>query len=116
MKTILIILFVAISLMGSLYKRFKRLTAEAENESMESEQTYDEVDDTVDEPSMQSAPYFSYEFDIPAEKPVERAKKPQPVANVQPVAAVERNNIFDLRQAVIYQTVLCNPYIDEINQ
>jgi hypothetical protein len=116
MKTILIILFVAISLMGSLYKRFKRLTVETENESMEHEQTFDEADDKVDEPSMQSASYFSYEYDIPAEKPVMKEKKPQPVVNEQPVAVFERNNVFDLRQAVIYQTVLCNPYIDEINQ
>lgn len=116
MKILLIILFVATSIMWSLYKRFQRTVVETESERESDEQTYDEQI-PAEEVENISSPYFSYEYEVPAEKPVVKEHKPQPVAvNVQPAVANEKNNGFDLRQAVIYQTVLSNPYIDEINQ
>ena len=69
-------------------------------------------------------PYFSYEYEEPAQakapKQSPRQARPQSApANMQPmpaVAAVEASAWFDLRQAVVYQTVLNNPYVSEINQ
>ena len=65
-------------------------------------------------------PYFSYEYAEPSAPAAPRTNtRPQPAtASIQPqqAVAVENAPAFDLRQAVIYQTVLSNPYISEINQ
>jgi len=68
-------------------------------------------------------PYFSYESEpapVPQKpKRAEKKAKTQPAVapkSYRPVAAVEEPFGFDLRQAVIYQTVLNNPYVSEINQ
>ena len=69
-------------------------------------------------------PYFSYEYE---EAPAQNASKPaphtqvskaQPQQPLRPAASVEpaATPWFDLRQAVIYNTVLNNPYNLEINQ
>lgn len=66
-------------------------------------------------------PYFSYEYEeTPKRKTPKSSTKPQPAParmQPQPAVAVETPaRQFDLRQAVIYQTVLNNPYVSEINQ
>ena len=116
MKTVIFLLLIAGSLMWSLYKRFKRTLAETgDNDEVAGQ--YIEPEEEPDEVSeVQSAPYFTYEYETPKPAPTWAPKpqqavppKPQPVAVMQAPA-------FDLRQAVIYQTVLNNPYIDELNQ
>ena len=106
----------------SLYRRFKRTLADsaqsstADEEAYDNQEVYDEPSFEYEEPAAPSNPYFSYEYE--AAKPVnDKTPKYQPVAEPQPlVDAVPQMNRFDLRQAVIYQTVLNNHYIDEINQ
>ena len=66
-------------------------------------------------------PVFSYEYGEGTEQVAPKtARRPQPAParkQPQPAVAVEVPAMqFDLRQAVIYQTVLNNPYIPEINQ
>ena len=117
MKITLIMLLVAGSFLWSLYKRFKRTVAETAGDSMSEEQPYDEQDAVSEEPASASSPYFSYEYEMSPAPKNGATSRPQQAhaAKPQPVTVAERPMAFDLRQAVIYQTVLNNPYIDEIN-
>ena len=121
MKIMLLILFVALGSMSALYRRFKRVLDESgdvdggsEQQSfggidVESEPTgYGDFE--YEEPVVQKTPYFTYEapeVNVPKAKPV-----------VEPVIVEERpqHKSFDLRQALIYQTILNNPYIQDRNQ
>ncbi len=119
MKITIIMLLVAGSFLWSLYKRFKRTLAETASDDMtENQPSSGHYDETVEESDLSSSPYFSYEYDIPADQKTETVKGTQrPSApKPQPVMATERSMAFDIRQAVIYQTILNNPYLDEINQ
>ena len=118
MKVTLIMLLVAGSFLWSLYRRFKRTLAETVDVDTGDEQTFDEQDAVYEETATPSAPYFSYEYDMPADTKNMASPKPQPAtaAKPQPVVSAERPLAFDLRQAVIYQTLLNNPYLEERNQ
>ena len=120
MKYALTILFVMGSIMIALYSKFKRVLAEQEGwqDEQSSERPDEETNDffsfedegekvVVEQPS-----YFTYEAPD-AEQTQLRPSK----ANVQPAIMEETPQTgFDLRQAVIYQTILNNNYIREINQ
>ena len=126
MKTMLLILFVALGGMSALYRRFKRVLDESGNADGGSEQqTYGDVDaesepayygDFVyEEPVAQQSPYFTYE--APDVKPPDvKAPKAKSVADSVIIEERLQTKSFDLRQAVIYQTILNNPYIQERNQ
>lgn len=67
------------------------------------------------------APYFSYEqemVDTAFQAAAEPSSKPAPAPVVAAVSAPAYKNTvdFDLRQAVIYQTILHNPYWTESRQ
>ena len=121
MKGILISLVIMGYVMLSLYKRFKRTIADnaqsATDDVYDNQQVYEETDFEHEEPAPAPAnPYFSYEYEAPAAKPTAKPQ-PQPVVAQQPQTQSAAGwNGFDLRQAVIYQTVLNNHYIEEINQ
>jgi hypothetical protein len=113
MKYLLIILFVAFSFVPSLLARAKRRVAEAA--TVDDEPSYDGQDDNFfdfeepeAEPAKQSS-YFTYE--TPEAEP-KAAEVP-----VQAAALVEEpvRPSFDVRQAVIYQTILTNNYINSGN-
>lgn len=110
-------LFIAGSFLLSLYRRFKRTLAETASDDAREEQAIDEQDVVYEEPTSPSTPYFSYEYEMPAPR-TESSPRPQSAAAAkpQPVAVVEIPMTFDLRQAVIYQTILNNPYLEERNQ
>ena len=117
MKGIFISLIIVSYIMLSLYRRFKRtLDNSAQTDTVGDEAYDDQVDH--DEPSFAyeesaepSSPYFSYEYET-TEPVVKKAPIVEPQLQVD--TAPQRNR-FDLRQAVIYQTVLNNHYIEEIN-
>ncbi len=121
MKTALLILVLILGGASSLYARFKRTLAEdgnaadgSETQSYAGEEAGDDFFDLdrFELENDETAPakpdeYFTYE----APK-VEVKTKPVEVKgaddSVQPVLQV-----FDLRQAVVYQTLLNNPYITQ---
>ena len=120
MKFALTILFVMGSIMIALYSKFKRVLAEQEGwQDEQSSERHDEetndffsFEDEGEKVVVEQPSYFTYEA------PDAEQAQPRPFkANVQP-AFVEENpqTGFDLRQAVIYQTILNNNYIREINQ
>ena len=128
MKTFLTVLFVMVAFVLSVYKSAKkqmdgnvaprRQRASANRtDNVESDESPFGKDDLGE-------PYFSYEYVSEESEPKannKKAKKSRPVVeNPRPVVAVspamDNVPVFDLRQAVIYQTVLNNRYIDEINQ
>ncbi len=118
MKTVIILLLVFGSFVLSLYKRFKRTLAEAGDNADADGQYYESTDEAEEASETASAPYFSYEYDAPKQKAPAWDVKPEPVAAVKAqVTEVSqtKDSVFDLRQAVVYQTVLNNPYINEIN-
>lgn len=119
MKESLITLAIIGYVAFSLYKRFKRNIAAASDDS--SEEVFEE-DSPGEEPQFiyeeepaQSSPYFSYEDVAPAPAPRPTTKKKAAAAFVAPQPVCE-HEAFDLRKAVIYQTVLDNRYIDELNK
>ena len=119
MKWIWIIVFVAFTFLPSLMARKKRLLDAAagthdaydngsENEDVEdSFFNFDDVE--AEEAAPASEPYFTYEA---PQAEVEH------VAPVSTVVATEEPAMpaFDLRSAIIYQTVLTNKYIALENQ
>ncbi len=119
MKTVITLLIVAVAFMVSLYRRFKRTLEETGGMEETGGQSFDQPEESDEVEETAFNPYFSYEYVAPkAEAPAEpRKPQPAPAVKPQPVAAAASSPAaFDLRQAVIYQTVLNNPYIDEINQ
>lgn len=120
MKFALTILFVMGSIMIALYSKFKRVLAEQEGwQDAQSEKRPDEdtndffsFEDEGEKVVVEQPSYFTYEA------PVAEQAQPRPFkANKQPVFVEETAQMgFDLRQAVIYQTILNNNYIREINQ
>ena len=117
MKGIFISLIIMSYVMFSLYRRFKRSIAdsatEVTDEAYDNQDIYEDTDFEHEEPAASSNPYFSYEYETPAAK---STPKPQPETVQQPQTPLATGwNGFDLKQAVIYQTVLNNHYIDEIN-
>ncbi len=118
MKFTLIMLFVALSFVGSLYKRFKRTIAETADADRQDDMQFDEQEPVFEQESTQENPYFSYEYEqptSPSPAPVQ-VKKQRVAAAPLFVTASEQPSDFDLRQAVVFQTILNNPYIDELNQ
>lgn len=113
MKYLLLILFVAISFVPSMLARAKRRAVEAT--AVDDEPSYDGQDDSFfdfDEPEVETEKqpsYFTYEA-----SEVE-TKTAEPI--VQAAVPVEEpvRPTFDLRQAVIYQTLLTNNYINPGN-
>ena len=121
MKTVIIVLATIAYIGWAIYKRVNRAFGMADGGSTGQRQDYDEPDSeeeqefVYEEPDVQSNPYFSYEYESPAPNP-RPAGKPSVAAMVQREEVAEGLPQFDLRQAVIYQTVLNNRYISEINQ
>ena len=63
--------------------------------------------------------YFTYESDSAESEPAvynSKLRRQEPVVVTQPVAEEAASRRFDLRQAVISQVILNNPYNREINQ
>ena len=125
MKGLWIILVMA-GFVLPLFARFKRTMAEAtdsvgDTAHMEDDENKDdgffdfdnvENEEAVAEPQ----PYFTYET-LEADVAPKTAHKQAPVrpTSVQQEAPVNEP-AFDLRQAVIYQTLLNNKYINAVNQ
>ncbi len=120
MKFALTILFVMGSIMIALYSKFKRALDEQGGwqDEQSTERPDEEINDffsfedegekvVVEQPS-----YFTYEA------PEVAQAQPSPFkASMQPAMVEETPQTgFDLRQAIIYQTILNNNYIQEINQ
>ena len=121
MKTILLILVLLFGGMSTLYARFKRTLAEDGDPSDGSEtQSYgrgtaerdffDFDNDEAEEVNVQAQPeYFTYENpDVDV--------KHAPVAVQQEEPEMQMRPQFDLRQAVIYQTLLNNRYITNLEK
>ncbi len=121
MKTALLIIVLLLGGFSSLYSRFKRTLAEdgnpsdgTETQSFGSAETDDELfsfgDAEAEEANItQQEGYFTYESP-------EAGAKVEPVENVKQTESVQVQTdrpAFDLRQAVVYQTLLCNPYITQ---
>ncbi len=123
MKGVLITLVIVGYAVLSLYKRFKRTLAEGTTsvagDTMEYEdvETSEESNFSFEESAPSNNPYFSYEYEAPAPSAKTESSKSSEVINcsVQPQSVLDWNG-FNLRQAVVYQTILNNHYIDEINQ
>ncbi len=123
MKGVLITLVIVGYAVLSLYKRFKRTLAEettsVAGDTMEYEdvETSEESNFSFEESAPSNNPYFSYEYEAPAPSAKTESSKSSEVINcsVQPQSVFDWNG-FNLRQAVVYQTILNNHYIDEINQ
>lgn len=110
------IIFVALAIILSGYSRRKQaLAAQFVHESDESGTSFEQFSD--DEAAEKGTPsYFTYESDAPApQPPVYRptVRSQEPVSPVQPIQAEPVQ--FDLRQAVVAQVILNNPYNSEVN-
>lgn len=121
MKAVLIILLVIGSFVLSLYKRFKRTLDETSDNAEADDQYYETTGDDEEDVDVVSNPYFSYEYESskpPVSPWTSKSANFEPdfVANAQPMELQSKAPAFDLRQAVIYHTVLNNQYVDEINQ
>ena len=117
MKSLLLILFVLLGGMSALYTRFKRVLAESEGRQDENEYEPQPCYENpfVDEDECECAAarqeeYFTYET---ADEPMaENEEASVPVMSLEePVPQFA----FDLRQAVVYQAVLNNRYINQGN-
>ena len=71
---------------------------------------YDVKENTRDYTATNAEPYFSYE--TVKDEEFERTKSVN-VSKADDVEEDEERNMFDLRQAVIYQTILQNKYISD---
>lgn len=115
MSTVFLTLLVVASIMLSLYSRFKKVLAE--QEGMQEEAAYAAPAEAENE----EQEYFTYETlesldsnDFPTAEPVCR-----PAVAAETVAPLVEEPVasgFDLRRAVIYQTILNNRNINESNQ
>ena len=115
MKTLLFILAVLFGVMPMLYARFKRIVAESGDTQYSDEpEDYDggmaedsffNFGETEVEESPVQQPYFTYETPG-ADFATTVSKREAPAAMEEPAATPQ----FDLRQAVIYQTLLNNRY------
>ena len=128
MKTFLTVLFVMIAFVLSVYRSAKKqldgnvAPRRQRSSAIGSEET--ETENTPYGKDELGEPYFSYEYvaeESDKKEKRKKSKKSRPVGETsrQAVAvamAADSVPVFDLRQAVIYQTVLNNRYIDEINQ
>ena len=113
MKLVLLIVFLLLGFLPTLLAQSKRRVAAAADTSSDDGEQEDsffdfEEPEPAEEPASQS-PYFTYEA---PEAEVEHAKAP-----VQTAAYAEEpaRPAFDLRQAVVYQTLLTNNYINPGN-
>lgn len=113
--SITFIIFVALAVILSGYSKRKQALASqfaAEPDADESDATFEQAaaeEETVDDKSS----YYSYEA-APAYRPAARR---QDAVEVRPILQDEPAPMrFDLRQAVISQVILNNPYNSEINQ
>ena len=107
----LLIVFLAITFVSSIAAKVRKALAEIEG--LPAAQP-----DTVPQQEMvepEEATYFSYENEM-SDITFQPAVEPQQVAVVEPaIAAVpapaySEVESFDLRKAVIYEAILCNPY------
>lgn len=70
----------------------------------------------VEEPAREEAYNWddSFEASVPVEEPVVAEAEPVPAMQEAASASSEEGAAFDLRQAVIYQTILTNKYLSEV--
>ncbi len=130
MKTVFIVLAITLYMGLSIYRKLKKQMMENQsgpargpvgNQTNTDEYSVDDC--STSETDDLGQPYFTYEEE-PApiskkSKKVNDKAKSQSVAapmSCQPTSVAEETLEFDLRQAVIYQTILNNPYVSEINQ
>ena len=123
MGTLIFTIFTIIFVVGALRDVAKKATkpiAEEVESTQEEEVDNQEMED-VEESAMESEDYLYYNMTSegsvqPESQPIVDAKEEQPVVlnNVamEDVNAVEFN--FDLRQAIISQTILQNDYVDNL--
>ena len=108
---IVLLVFTFIPSLVTLKKRTQAAAAfDAGSDSEDTEDSFFNFDDVeAEEAAPAQAPYFTYEAP---------QAEVDPVALVSTVAAVEEQTrpAFDLRSAIIYQTVLTNKYISLENQ
>lgn len=114
MKSVLLILFVLFGGLSALYSRFKRVVAETEGrqEEYDAQPTFEEEEELESSEEskskvMPSYEYFSYET---ADEVESISEQKQESVFVEEESAPKY--AFDLRQAVIYQSVLNNQYIN----
>ncbi len=117
MKLTLLIIFIAISILPSLLAYMKRgMVKETVVPEMEGEEKdngffgFDE-ENAAEEPAHEQSQYFTYETITSEDRKGRKAARMVEVPEEE-----QREAAFDLRQAVIYQTVLNNPYINTGNQ
>lgn len=120
MDVVFVILFVLTVFMLSMYSRFKRILAEQEGiqeEAAHAAATSEEGRHTFGEP------YFTYETveEPQPSRQVYTVKSSTSVSSIRnedptPISDIQFRPDFDIRQAIIGQVILNNPYIKEVNQ
>ena len=109
MKFTWLIVFLVLSIVPSLIARFKRQSAatdiSSDDDGQEDDSFFGFEEPEAEQEPVRQTPYFTYE----ASKA--EVKHSEPVATVAAAFAEEpARPAFDLRQAVIYQTLLTNNY------
>ena len=115
MSALITILFVVVFMLLPLYTRFKKTVAEQEEHH--GAQTIVDNDDSEFDGGFQM-PSFEYEVEGAETQPAKARPATAPSQGRQETPAAEEAKPvgFDLRQAIIAQTILNAPYIRESNQ
>lgn len=115
MSALITILFVVVFMLLPLYTRFKKTVAEQEEHH--GAQTIVDNDDSEFDGGFQM-PSFEYEVEGAETQPAKArlATAPSQGRQETPAADEAKPVGFDLRQAIIAQTILNAPYIRESNQ
>ena len=115
MKAWLLITFALISVLASMYKRAKRVQEVGDTDVSDESQVEPTFFSADEETSMEEQPYYSSEAVTGEGMQTHRQTE---VMNVQPTVleTPKCGLAFDLREAVICQTLLENKYNPEINK
>ena len=115
MSALITILFVVVFMLLPLYTRFKKTVAEQEEHH--GAQTIVDNDDSEFDGGFQM-PSFEYEVEGAETQPAKARPATAPSQGRQETPAADEAKPvgFDLRQAIIAQTILNAPYIRESNQ
>lgn len=112
----LIFLLFGVTIVTRISSRIRKAFSELEALPTTPSATVHQADS---EEAVQQEPYFSYESEMSDEVFYSTSRpattRPEPVVSrtVDPLTTSNRTDGFDLRQAVVYQTILHNPYWDE---
>lgn len=129
MGDILVVIGILVLSIGYYYVKGKVAamsdTQDSSTTSADSDDPFAPFDDAPFDTPQQETPYFTYESDnyaaaaaqparqSAAKKGVAKSKKASHVETAREMVVEDDGCAFDLRQAVIAQTILHNKYIDE---